>query len=173
MVQRMPADEVAPKKLTLQLDLEKPSLGDEKSPSERRPQPALQQQKPKNEIKHEKSGKNFAIFVCKFGSFGFRNVGVFSSGIHPLLQQCLLLHHLCRYLLEVGWGVFHHLGEFSWLIDVLHSCPQRNFCSKACCFLTSQLPRSCTGTISCWSSSSYGCQARVFCWITGLLLISA
>ncbi|KAF2923513.1 hypothetical protein DAI22_07g197800 [Oryza sativa Japonica Group] len=55
MVQRMPADEVAPKKLTLQLDLEKPSLGDEKSPSERRPQPALQQQKPKNEIKHEKS----------------------------------------------------------------------------------------------------------------------
>lgn len=23
--------------------------------------------------------------------------------------QCLLLHHLCRYLLEVGWGVFHHL----------------------------------------------------------------
>ncbi|KAF0905931.1 hypothetical protein E2562_008955 [Oryza meyeriana var. granulata] len=59
VVQRMPADELAPKKLTLQLDLEKPSLGDEKSPSERRQQPALQQQQqqkpPKNEIKHEKS----------------------------------------------------------------------------------------------------------------------
>ncbi|XP_040381937.1 protein TIME FOR COFFEE isoform X2 [Oryza brachyantha] len=58
VVQRILADELAPKKLTLQLDLEKPSLGDEKSPSERRPQPALQQQQqkpPKNEIKHEKS----------------------------------------------------------------------------------------------------------------------
>jgi hypothetical protein len=57
-VQRIPADEFAPKKLTLQLDLEKPSLGDEKSPSERRqPQPPqLQQQKPsKSEVKHEKS----------------------------------------------------------------------------------------------------------------------
>ena len=66
-VQRIPADEFVPKKLTLQLDLEKPSLGDEKSPSERRqPQPQqLQQQKPsKAEIKHEKSGKCFAVFIC-------------------------------------------------------------------------------------------------------------
>ncbi|TVU38340.1 hypothetical protein EJB05_11703 [Eragrostis curvula] len=57
-VQRIPADELVPRKLTLQLDLEKPSLGEEKSPSERRqPQPApLQQQKSsKSEIKHEKS----------------------------------------------------------------------------------------------------------------------
>jgi len=59
-VQRIPADESTPKKLTLQLDLEKPSLGDEKSPSQRRqphqhPQ-QLQQLKPsKAEIKHEKS----------------------------------------------------------------------------------------------------------------------
>ncbi|KAM0913905.1 hypothetical protein ACQ4PT_011854 [Festuca glaucescens] len=55
-VQRIPADEPAPKKLMLQLDLEKPSLGDEKSPSERR-QPPLQQQhkSSKTEIKHEKS----------------------------------------------------------------------------------------------------------------------
>lgn len=65
-VQRIPADEFVPKKFTLQLDLEKPSLGDEKSPSERRqqqPQPQqLQQQKPsKAEIKHEKSGKCFAV----------------------------------------------------------------------------------------------------------------
>ncbi|OEL35737.1 hypothetical protein BAE44_0003244 [Dichanthelium oligosanthes] len=57
-VQRIPADEFAPKKLILQLDLEKPSLGDEKSPSERRQTqpPQLQQQKPsKSEVKHEKS----------------------------------------------------------------------------------------------------------------------
>lgn len=62
--QRMPADELAPKKLTLQLDLEKPSQGDEKSPSERR-QPPLppQQHKPsKSEVKHEKSRKNFSWF---------------------------------------------------------------------------------------------------------------
>ncbi|KAL5197350.1 hypothetical protein ABZP36_000862 [Zizania latifolia] len=57
-VQRIPAEELAPKKLTLQLDLEKPSVGEEKSPSERRPQPTLQQQQQKsskNETKHEKS----------------------------------------------------------------------------------------------------------------------
>jgi hypothetical protein len=61
-VQRIPADEPAPKKLTLQLDLEKPSLGDEKSPSERRQLPLQQQQhkSSKSEIKHEKSRKNFA-----------------------------------------------------------------------------------------------------------------
>lgn len=60
--QRIPAEELAPKKLTLQLDLEKPSQGDEKSPSERRqpPLPPTQQQqqqhKPsKSEVKHEKS----------------------------------------------------------------------------------------------------------------------
>ncbi|KAL6657754.1 hypothetical protein ACP70R_005534 [Stipagrostis hirtigluma subsp. patula] len=58
-VQRIPADELAPKKLTLQLDLEKP-LGEEKSPSERRQPSQLQQQQQqqkssKTEIKHEKS----------------------------------------------------------------------------------------------------------------------
>lgn len=65
-VQRIPADEFAPKKLTLQLDLEKPSLGDEKSPSERRqPQPQQLQQKPsKSEIKHEKSGKCFSVLFA-------------------------------------------------------------------------------------------------------------
>ncbi|XP_062186612.1 protein TIME FOR COFFEE-like [Phragmites australis] len=55
-VQRIPSDELAPKKLTLQLDLEKPSLGDEKSTSERRQPPPMQQPKSsKSEIKHEKS----------------------------------------------------------------------------------------------------------------------
>uniref|UniRef100_A0A453B8L5 Protein TIME FOR COFFEE n=6 Tax=Aegilops tauschii subsp. strangulata TaxID=200361 RepID=A0A453B8L5_AEGTS len=59
--QRIPAEEHAPKKLTLQLDLEKPSQGDEKSPYERRqpplpPQQQQQQHKPsKSEVKHEKS----------------------------------------------------------------------------------------------------------------------
>jgi hypothetical protein len=66
-VQRIPADEPAPKKLTLQLDLEKPSLGDEKSPSERR-QPPLQQQhkSSKTVIKNEKSRKSFAGFLSHF-----------------------------------------------------------------------------------------------------------
>jgi hypothetical protein len=54
-VQRIPADELAPRKLTLQLDLEKPGLGDEKSPSERR-QLQQQQKSSKPEIKQEKSG---------------------------------------------------------------------------------------------------------------------
>jgi hypothetical protein len=54
-VQRIPADELAPRKLTLQLDLEKPGLGDEKSPSERR-QLHQQQKSSKPEIKQEKSG---------------------------------------------------------------------------------------------------------------------
>jgi hypothetical protein len=54
-VQRIPADELAPRKLTLQLDLEKPGLGGEKSPSERR-QLQQQQKSSKPEIKQEKSG---------------------------------------------------------------------------------------------------------------------
>ncbi|KAL5201356.1 hypothetical protein ABZP36_035710 [Zizania latifolia] len=61
-VQRILAEELAPKKLTLQLDLEKPSFGEEKSPSERRRQPTLQQQQQKsskNETKHEKSALEF------------------------------------------------------------------------------------------------------------------
>ncbi|KAG8080041.1 hypothetical protein GUJ93_ZPchr0007g6247 [Zizania palustris] len=73
-VQRIPAEELAPKKHTLQLDLEKPGLGATyKSPSERRPQqPTLQQQQQKsckNEPKHEKSGNHnsallFADLQC-------------------------------------------------------------------------------------------------------------
>ncbi|XP_062189087.1 protein TIME FOR COFFEE-like isoform X2 [Phragmites australis] len=57
-VQRIPVDELSPKKLTLQLDLEKPSLADEKSPSEQRqphPPPLQQQKSSKSEIKYEKS----------------------------------------------------------------------------------------------------------------------
>ena len=71
-MQRIPADEPAPKKLTLQLDLEKPSLGDEKSPSERRQPPSQQQQhkSSKSEIKHEKSRKIFtACFPIFFTGF--------------------------------------------------------------------------------------------------------
>lgn len=70
--QRIPAEEHAPKKLTLQLDLEKPSQGDEKSPYERRqpplpPQQQQQQHKPsKSEVKHEKSRKNSAWFFPIF-----------------------------------------------------------------------------------------------------------
>lgn len=113
-VQRIPADEFAPKKLTLQLDLEKPSLGDEKSPSERRqPQPPqLQQQKPsKSEVKHEKSGKFCSAFciwslVLERCLFPF-----FKIGFSFMLQLCLLLHHQCQYLLEAGWEVSHHSGE--------------------------------------------------------------
>lgn len=120
-VRRIPVDEFAPKKLTLQLDLEKPSLGDEKSPSERRqpqPQPQqLQQQKPsKAEIKHEKSGKSFAVLFA----FGPLVLSLLGSCLFPLfyldfvvLQLCLLLlHHLCLYLLEAGLGISHRLGEF-------------------------------------------------------------
>ncbi|KAG8099618.1 hypothetical protein GUJ93_ZPchr0013g35808 [Zizania palustris] len=72
-VQRIPAEELAPKKLTLQLDLEKPSVGEEKSPSERRPHPTLQQQQQKsskNETKHEKSGKDFALIFAKLVFWG-------------------------------------------------------------------------------------------------------
>jgi hypothetical protein len=84
-VQRIPADESTPKKLTLQLDLEKPSLGDEKSPSQRRqphqhPQ-QLQQLKPsKAEIKHEKSGQCFDVlfpFVPWFCLLGNMFVSIF------------------------------------------------------------------------------------------------
>jgi hypothetical protein len=112
-VQRIPADEFAPKKLTLQLDLEKPSLGDEKSPSERRqPQPPqLQQQKPsKSEVKHEKSGKCLLFYFC-IGSLVLERClfPFLDLGFSFWLQQCLLLHHLCQYLLEAGWGVSHRL----------------------------------------------------------------
>ena len=122
-VQRIPADEFVPKKLTLQLDLEKPSLGDEKSPSERRqPQPQqLQQQKPsKAEIKHEKSGKCFAVlfaFDPWFCLLGKIFVFIFLNLDFLVLQLCLLLHHLCLYLLEAGLGISHRLGEFLLLLD--------------------------------------------------------
>jgi hypothetical protein len=90
-VQRIPADEFPQKKLTLQLDLEKPSLGDEKSPSERRHQqpPQLQQQKPsKSEVKHEKSGTCLLCYLhlcllCYlhlFLGFGKKFVSFFLSG---------------------------------------------------------------------------------------------
>jgi hypothetical protein len=77
-VQRIPADELAPRKLTLQLDLEKPGLGDEKSPSERRqPQPQPQQQKSsKPEIKHEKSGTKFEVLFA-FGPWFWSDVSSF------------------------------------------------------------------------------------------------
>nr|CAB3458375.1 unnamed protein product [Digitaria exilis] len=95
-VQRIPADEFAPKKLTLQLDLEKPSLGDEKSPSERRqPQPPqLQQQKPsKSEVKHEKSAMPAATppmpipvggWLGSFPPFGYLGPvpGLSAAGLH-------------------------------------------------------------------------------------------
>ncbi|WVZ66417.1 hypothetical protein U9M48_015636 [Paspalum notatum var. saurae] len=96
-VQRIPADELAPKKLTLQLDLEKPSLGDEKSPSERRqPQPPpqqQQQQKPsKSEIKHEKSAMPAVTppmpipvggWLGSFPPFGYLPVpGLSAAGLH-------------------------------------------------------------------------------------------
>ncbi|CAD6217539.1 unnamed protein product [Miscanthus lutarioriparius] len=95
-VQRIPADEFVPKKLTLQLDLEKPSLGDEKSPSERRqPQPQqLQQQKPsKAEIKHEKSAMPAVTppmpipvggWLGNFPPFGYLSPvpGLSAAGLH-------------------------------------------------------------------------------------------
>ncbi|XP_008651818.1 uncharacterized protein [Zea mays] len=98
-VRRIPVDEFAPKKLTLQLDLEKPSLGDEKSPSERRqpqPQPQqLQQQKPsKAEIKHEKSAMPAAVtppmpipvggWLGNFPPFGYLSPvpGLSAAGLH-------------------------------------------------------------------------------------------
>ncbi|KAG2646293.1 hypothetical protein PVAP13_2KG499800 [Panicum virgatum] len=97
-VQRIPADEFAPKKLTLQLDLEKPSLGDEKSPSERRqPQaPQLQQQKPsKSEVKHEKSAMPAVTppmpipvggWLGSFPPFGYIGPvpGLSAAGLHPM-----------------------------------------------------------------------------------------
>jgi hypothetical protein len=97
-VQRIPADEFAPKKLTLQLDLEKPSLGDEKSPSERRqPQPPqLQQQKPsKSEVKHEKSAMPAVTppmpipvggWLGSFPPFGYLGPvpGLSAAGLHPM-----------------------------------------------------------------------------------------
>uniref|UniRef100_A0A0D9X0K6 Protein TIME FOR COFFEE n=1 Tax=Leersia perrieri TaxID=77586 RepID=A0A0D9X0K6_9ORYZ len=98
MVQRMPADELASKKLTLQLDLEKPSLGDEKSPSERRPQPALQQQQQKtakNEPKHEKSAMPAVTppmpipvgnWPMNFPPFGYLSPvpALSAAGLHPM-----------------------------------------------------------------------------------------
>ncbi|KAG2637832.1 hypothetical protein PVAP13_2NG547500 [Panicum virgatum] len=97
-VQRIPADEFTPKKLTLQLDLEKPSLGDEKSPSERRqPQPPqLQQQKPsKSEVKHEKSAIPAVTppmpipvggWLGSFPPFGYIGPvpGLSAAGLHPM-----------------------------------------------------------------------------------------
>lgn len=96
-VQRIPADEFAPKKLTLQLDLEKPSL-DEKSPSERRqPQPPQsQQQKPsKSEVKHEKSAMPAVTppmpipvggWLGSFPPFGYLGPvpGLSAAGLHPM-----------------------------------------------------------------------------------------
>ncbi|KAJ1291519.1 hypothetical protein BS78_02G321400 [Paspalum vaginatum] len=93
-VQRIPSDEPAPKKLTLQLDLEKPSLGDEKSPTERRqPQQPQQQQKPsKSEIKHEKSSMPAVTppmpipvggWLGSFPPFGYLPVpGLSAAGLH-------------------------------------------------------------------------------------------
>ncbi|CAL5072062.1 unnamed protein product [Urochloa decumbens] len=97
-MQRIPADEFAPKKLTLQLDLEKPSLGDEKSPSERRQPPAqLQQQKPsKSEVKHEKSAMPAVTppmsipvgggWLSSFPPFGYPCPvpGLSAAGLHPM-----------------------------------------------------------------------------------------
>ncbi|KAK3127447.1 hypothetical protein QOZ80_7AG0573430 [Eleusine coracana subsp. coracana] len=98
-VQRIPADELAPRKLTLQLDLEKPSLGDEKSPSERRqPQPpSLQQQQKssKSEIKHEKSAMPAATppmpipvggWLGSFPPFGYLGPvpALSAAGLHPM-----------------------------------------------------------------------------------------
>jgi hypothetical protein len=119
-VKRIPADELAPRKLTLQLDLEKPSLGDEKSPSEhQQPQPPPlqhQQKSSKSEIKHEKSGTYFEVLFA-FGPWFWIGVPCFLSGF-LVLQLCLLLHHLCHYLLVAGWGVSHRLGEFRYMLDV-------------------------------------------------------
>ncbi|KAL5199175.1 hypothetical protein ABZP36_002687 [Zizania latifolia] len=96
-VQRIPAEELAPKKHSLQLDLEKPSLGDEKSPSERRlQQPALQQQQQKsfkNEPKHEKSAMPAVTppmpipvgsWLGSFPPFGYLGPvpGLSAAGIH-------------------------------------------------------------------------------------------
>ncbi|CAL5086042.1 unnamed protein product [Urochloa decumbens] len=97
-MQRNPADEFMPKKLTLQLDLEKPSLGDEKSPSERRqtqPPAQLQQQKPsKSEVKHEKSAMPAVTppmpipvggWLSSFPPFGYLGVpGLSAAGLHPM-----------------------------------------------------------------------------------------
>ncbi|CAN6212049.1 unnamed protein product [Urochloa humidicola] len=98
-MQRIPADEFTPQKLTLQLDLEKPSLGDEKSPSERRqPQPPaqLQQQKPsKSEVKHEKAAMPAVTppmpipvggWLGSFPPFGYLGPvpGLSAAGLHPM-----------------------------------------------------------------------------------------
>jgi hypothetical protein len=34
-----------------------------------------------------------------------------------VLQLCLLLHHLCHYLLVAGWGISHRLGELHFMTD--------------------------------------------------------
>ena len=165
-VQRIPADEFAPKKLTLQLDLEKPSLGDEKSPSERRqPQPPqLQQQKPsKSEVKHEKSGKYLLLYFCIWFL-------VLERRLIPFLDLDFLLccSYACCYTTYANtcWRL---AGEFPtvrvsffsrWMHNVHRGLPS-GLVSEACCVVSWQLHWSSPRTISSWSSS-HGRQARVF-----------
>jgi len=165
-VQRIPADEFAPKKLTLQLDLEKPSLGDEKSPSERRqPQPPqLQQQKPtKSEVKHEKSGKYLLFYFCIWFL-------VLERCLIPFLDLDFLLccSYACCYTTYANtcWRL---AGEFPtvrvsffsrWMHNVHRGLPS-GLVSEACCVVSWQLHWSSPRTISSWSSS-HGRQARVF-----------